>query len=163
MRLPAKLPPLYRRLIETLIGSRVPCERRSGWGIWWGENLAGAQSQPVRLSDPTKLVYSPHTYGPGTFMQSYFSDAAFPGNLAALWRSRFAFLAEQGRAPVVIGEMGGWYVDKDRQWQDWAVSYMKEKGIGIFYFVLQVRPHARPRMPRAPRSTPPALSLIHTC
>ena len=45
---------------------------------------------------------------------------------------------------MVIGEMGGWYVDKDRQWQDWAVSFMKEKGIGIFYFVLQVRPHARP-------------------
>ena len=33
--------------------------------------------------------------------------------------------------------MGGWYVDKDKQWQDWAVAFMKEKGIGIFYFVLQ--------------------------
>lgn len=75
--------------------------------------------------------------GPGTFMQSYFNDWAFPNNLAAIWRSRFAFLAEEGLAPVVIGEMGGWYVNKDKQWQDWAVEFMKERGIGIFYFVLQ--------------------------
>ena len=135
----------------------------SSMGIWWGENLAGAKTQPVRLSDPSKLVYSPHTYGPGTFMQKYFNDGAFPSNLAGLWSSRFAFLAEWSKAPVVIGEMGGWYVNqtptlpprvssmphhllpppllrytgKDQQWQDWAVRFMRDKGIGIFYFVLQ--------------------------
>ena len=32
-------------------------------GIWPGENLYGAREHPVSLSDPTKLVYSPHTYG----------------------------------------------------------------------------------------------------
>lgn len=109
----------------------------SSKGIWWGENLAGAKTQPVVLADPSKLVYSPHTYGPGTFMQSYFNDGAFPSNLAALWSSRFAYLAEWSKAPVVIGEMGGWYTGKDQQWQDWAVSFMRDKGIGIFYFVLQ--------------------------
>lgn len=31
-------------------------------GIWWGGNLFGAQKSPVALSDPTRLVYSPHTY-----------------------------------------------------------------------------------------------------
>ena len=36
----------------------------SGAGIWWGEHLAGAKAQPVRLSNPERLVYSPHTYGP---------------------------------------------------------------------------------------------------
>ena len=40
-----------------------------GAGIWWGENLAGAREQPVRLSDPSKLVYSPHTYGPSVYLQ----------------------------------------------------------------------------------------------
>ena len=39
----------------------APNMDNSGWGIWWGENLAGARSQPIRLSDPSKLVYSPHT------------------------------------------------------------------------------------------------------
>ena len=109
----------------------------SGMGIWWGENLAGARTQPVQLSNPARLVYSPHTYGPGTFMQRYFNDRSFPSNLAAIWSSRFAFLTESSQAPVVIGEMGGWYTGKDQQWQDWAVRFMKERNIGIFYFVLQ--------------------------
>ena len=54
-------------------------------GIWWGENLAGARQQPVLLKDMTKLVYSPHTYGPSVYMQSYFGAPAFPSNLATLW------------------------------------------------------------------------------
>ena len=32
-----------------------------GAGIWWGENLAGAKTRHVALSDMSKLVYSPHT------------------------------------------------------------------------------------------------------
>ena len=39
----------------------APGMDNSGDGIWWGENLAGAESQPIRLTDQTKLVYSPHT------------------------------------------------------------------------------------------------------
>ena len=38
-------------------------------GIWWGENLVGARTQPVVLSVPGRLVYSPHVYGPSVFMQ----------------------------------------------------------------------------------------------
>ena len=60
-------------------------------------------------------------------------------HLGGIWESRFGFLPSMGHggAPVVIGEMGGWYTDKDKQWQDWAVRYVAEKGIGLFYFVLQ--------------------------
>ena len=75
-----------------------------GAGIWWGENLAGARSQPVQLNMPGRLVYSPHTYGPSVYMQHYFSDAAFPSNMPKLWEKRFAFLAQSNTAPVVIGE-----------------------------------------------------------
>lgn len=109
----------------------------SSQGIWWGENLKGAETQPVRLTDPTKLVYSPHTYGPGTFMQSYFQSWEFPNNMAAIWDSRFGFLAKQHTAPVVMGELGGFYNGKDRQWQDAAIAYLVERGIGLFYFCIQ--------------------------
>ena len=147
-------------------------------GIWWGENLVGARHQPVKLSDMTKLVYSPHTYGPSVYMQGYFKaacrsrtrgpdprapllsapptptppppcellcaraappsqqDRAFPNNMEAIWDKRFGFLPNEVGQPVVIGEMGGKYVEKDKQWQDWAASYMQRKGIGIFYFGL---------------------------
>ena len=40
-------------------------------GVWWGENLAGTRTAPVQLDDQTRLVYSPHTYGPGVHMQPY--------------------------------------------------------------------------------------------
>ncbi len=103
-------------------------------GIWWGENLFGAHAQPVKLSDPTKLVYSPHTYGPGTFMQKYFSDPAFPGNMAAIWDLRFGSLVNN--TPIVIGELGGFYKGTDQKWQDAAIKYCVERGIGLFYFSL---------------------------
>jgi hypothetical protein len=55
-------------------------------------------------------------------------------------RKRFAYLAINNVAPVVIGEMGGFYdhateadpTSKDKQWQDWAMKYMKDNGIGVF-------------------------------
>ena len=39
-------------------------------GIWWGENLAAVRTQPVRLVDQSKLVYSPHTCEPGARARS---------------------------------------------------------------------------------------------
>ena len=110
----------------------------SGAGIWWGENLYGAGEQPISLMDNTKLVYSPHTYGPSVYEQFYFSTPDFPQNMAAIWTERFEFLRQATGSPVVIGEMGGHYSGKDKIWQDWAASFMKEKGIGIFYFTLLV-------------------------
>ena len=104
-------------------------------GIWWGENLAGAKVAPVRLNDMSKLVYSPHTYGPSVYNQKYFTDNEFPRNMPDIWGPRFAFLVERGFA-VCVGEMGGFYTGKDRSWQDWAFAFMKEKGIGFFYFAL---------------------------
>ena len=102
----------------------------------WGENLAGVKAAPVKLSDQQKLVYTPHTYGPGVFMQSYFSDARFPANMEAVWEAHFAFVQRSTGQPIVIGEIGGTYVGLDRQWQDWAISQVKKRGMGIFYFCL---------------------------
>ena len=108
----------------------------AGDGIWWGENLHGVKMQPVALDDQSKLVYSPHTYGPSVYAQGYFSDRGFPGNMGAIWKSRFDFVREQTGCPVVIGEMGGFYTGKDKVWQDWAIGYMRDNGLGVFYFAL---------------------------
>lgn len=61
----------------------------------WGENLAGAITQPVRLTKPERLIYSPHTYGPSVYAQSYFKTASFPTNMPKIWDARFAFLAKE--------------------------------------------------------------------
>lgn len=105
-------------------------------GIFWGENLAGALQQPVQLSDPSKLVFSPHTYGPSVYEQDYFNSPIFPQNMPDIWDARFSFAPIKLGVPVVIGELGGFYTGNDKVWQDWAVEFIKERGIGIFYFAL---------------------------
>jgi len=100
------------------------------------ENLAGARRQPVRLTNPSRLVYSPHTYGPSVFDQKYFRASTFPNNMEQIWEERFAFLQRYAGTPIVIGEMGGFYTEKDQIWQDWAFSFMRHRGIGVFYFAL---------------------------
>ena len=144
----------------------APGMDNAGDGIWWGENLAGVKKEPVALLDPTKLVYSPHTcasnaqpprwhppctassarnprqfsrrrrYGPSVYAQSYFGAADFPSNMPAIWQARFDFVRETTGAPVVIGEMGGFYTGNDKRWQDWAIDYCMKNGIGLFYFAL---------------------------
>ena len=52
-------------------------------------NLAGVARAPVRLADQTRLVYSPHVYGPGVYEQPYFCDAHFPANMGAIWDRHF--------------------------------------------------------------------------
>ena len=106
-----------------------------GAGFWWGENLVGAQVAPVQLIDQSKLVYSPHVYGPSVYLQHYFTAPGFPNNMPAVWEQHFAFAQGLG-TPIVIGEIGGLYKDIDRQWQDWAIPYLKQRGFGIFYFAL---------------------------
>ena len=44
-------------------GNEPPTEN----DIQWGENLLGVKTNPVRLTNSSKLVYSPDIYGPGLF------------------------------------------------------------------------------------------------
>ncbi len=81
-------------------------EKVGATSYWWGGNLTGAKSAPIRLSKPEKLVYSAHEYGPEVFAQPWFTDAAFPGNLPAIWDANFGYLAKEGTSPVFVGEFG---------------------------------------------------------
>ena len=51
-------------------------------------------------------------------------------NMKQIWEEHFAFVQAKTGVPLVIGEMGGFYTDKDKVWQDWAFGLMKERGIG---------------------------------
>ena len=73
---------------------------------WWGGNLSAAGKAPVRLSNPAKLVYSPHEYGPEIFPQSWFSDPAFPANMDSVWTWAFGHLYKTNSAPLLVGEFG---------------------------------------------------------
>jgi endoglucanase len=107
-----------------------------GKGYWWGGNLTGARDHPVRLSDPSKLVYSAHDYSPNVWPQPWFNDPTFPDNLPAVWDAEWGYLAKEHIAPVVLGEFGGWSVGTDLEgvWQRSLVDYVKNNGISYTYW-----------------------------
>ena len=106
---------------------------------FWGENLVGAVDHPVQLHLPDKLVYSPHCYGPGDDDEShhmpYFDKGDFPRNMEKIWMSHFGGLITSG-ATVVVGEWGGVYVDKDKQWQDAFSRFLRAHQLSSFYWAL---------------------------
>ena len=77
----------------------APGADRPDLGIWWGSNLVGARVAPVRLSDQSKLVYSPHVYGPSVYQQSYFDDWRFPQNMPEVWDAHFGFAQGETNVP----------------------------------------------------------------
>lgn len=104
---------------------------------WWGGNLAGAKTAPVRLSNPAQLVYSPHDYGPGVWRQGWFDAPDFPENLRPMWEERWGYLKTSGTAPVLLGEFGGRSVDPTDDegiWHRELFDYLKEHGISYTYW-----------------------------
>jgi endoglucanase len=104
---------------------------------WWGGNLMGAKDNPVRLSQPDKLVYSAHDYGPGVWRQGWFDAPNFPENLPELWKNHWAYLNMDGTAPVLLGEFGGKSMDPgstEGVWQRKLFSFLKEQGISYTYW-----------------------------
>ena len=111
-------------------------ERYGNDWYWWGGNLEGAGQFPVRLSEPNKLVYSPHDYGPGVYQQPWFQAADFPNNLSQIWQTHWAYLQQQGVAPVFVGEFGGRSVGRDAEgvWQQTLLSFLRANGLSYTYW-----------------------------
>lgn len=103
---------------------------------WWGGKLQGVSKYPVRLQDDSKLVYSPHVYGPSVFAKDSFTATDFPQNLLPIWDQDFGNTPKQSGKPIVIGEWGGHFVHKDTIWQKRITSYFIENNIGNFYWCL---------------------------
>jgi endoglucanase len=111
-------------------------EQYHGDAYWWGGNLEGAKQYPVRLSEPDKLVYSAHDYGPEVWDQSWFQASTFPNDLASVWNTHWAYLQRDGIAPVWVGEFGGRSMGQDAEgtWQRTLVDFLKTRGIGYAYW-----------------------------
>jgi len=103
-----------------------------GWDTFFGENLVEAGENPPGVPK-SRLVLSPHVYGPSVFNQQYFSDPTFPNNMPKIWDAHFGYLVSMGYT-VIVGEFGGRYTDKDKQWADKFVDYLRSKGNTDFYY-----------------------------
>jgi len=105
-------------------------------GHWWGGNLEGVATHPVRLSVPDRVVYSPHEYGPGVAPQPWF-DPYDPAVLEERWQKGFHYIAEQEIAPILVGEFGGREVGTDTvegRWQNQLVDFLAREGHSFAYW-----------------------------
>lgn len=102
---------------------------------WWGGNLQGAGNNPVRLGVPNHVVYSPHDYPQSVYNQPWFSAPNYPSNLPGVWDSYWGYLANQGTAPIWIGEFGTKYqTDSDKKWLAALVSYIGSKRLSFSFW-----------------------------
>jgi endoglucanase len=103
---------------------------------WWGGNLQGVRTSPVRLSHPRRLVYSAHDYGPEIYKQLWFSGPHLAERLPHVWRQHWAYLQLDGRSPVLLGEFGGRSTGRDigGQWQRTLADYVKLNHINFIYW-----------------------------
>lgn len=112
---------------------------------FWGENLTEAATA-VPTIPPTRLVFSPHVYGPGISAQSYFGAGNFPANMPAIWRTHFGHLVP--RYGFAAGEFGGWYDDARAQgevaWNDAYVAYLAtlDRGQPASFYYWAVNPNS---------------------
>lgn len=105
---------------------------------WWGGNLAGVAHAPVILNLPDRVVYSPHDYGPDVYPQGWFKAPNYPNNLPSVWDKHWGYIAEQGIAPVVLGEFGGRSVgsNAEGEWQRALIAYLAQHHIGFISWAL---------------------------
>lgn len=85
---------------------------------WRGGNLRGVRDYPVNLGKfQDKLVYSPHDYGPSVHVQPwFFSGFNYETLYRDCWRDNWMFIHENGTAPLLIGEWGGYMTQPDLTW-----------------------------------------------
>ncbi|MFT8242493.1 DUF4214 domain-containing protein [Roseomonas sp. BN140053] len=84
---------------------------------WQGGNLQGVREHPVDLPIANKLVYSPHDYPNSVYAQPWFQAANFGDTLQGVFDKQWAYIAREGIAPILVGELGTKLEDpKDSVW-----------------------------------------------
>ena len=112
------------------------------WGAWWGANLRGVKDVDMDMGDRQKqIVYSPHDYGPEVWEQDWFylkDDSKTFDRQSLLddyWYGTWAYLVEENKYPLLMGEWGGWVDDEhdktgeNRHWLQELRDYMIDKHI----------------------------------
>jgi len=101
---------------------------------WWGGNLQGVRDRPVRLSESDKVVYSPHDYPASVHAQDWFFDGS---DLTEKFRQNWGYIAEDGIAPVLLGEWGSRLETPiDRAWALDLARYLSEHDMPWFWWSL---------------------------
>ncbi len=99
---------------------------------WWGGNLEGVKTSPVKLNTDHRLVYSVHDYPPSVYNQPWFTSGQYPQNLSSVWDQHWGYIQKEGIAPVWVGEFGTKLTtEKDKQWFSSLISYLGTSASGF--------------------------------
>jgi aryl-phospho-beta-D-glucosidase BglC (GH1 family) len=95
---------------------------------WWGGNLRGVKDYPIDLGDyQDKLVYSPHDYGPTVYEQPWFEgDYDYDSLMEDCWEDNWFYIYEDGIAPLLIGEWGGFMTEPNVTWMTYLRTLIKK-------------------------------------
>jgi aryl-phospho-beta-D-glucosidase BglC (GH1 family) len=112
-------------------------ERAMNAGGWWGGNLRGVATAPVRLPVADRIVYSPHEYPSTVASQPWFQAGDYPNNLPKVWDDSWGYIVKQNIAPIWIGEFGTKLeTQSDRQWMQKLVGYIKDTKMSFAFWCL---------------------------
>lgn len=94
---------------------------------WWGGNLRGVADYPIDLGKhQDQLVYSPHDYGPTVYQQPWFKAGYNYDSLYKdCWHDNWLYIHEDGTAPLLIGEWGGFMREPNLTWMTHMRSLIK--------------------------------------
>ncbi|MBE5883789.1 MAG: glycosyl hydrolase family 5 [Lachnospiraceae bacterium] len=95
---------------------------------WWGGNLRGVADYPINLGKyQNKLVYSPHDYGPTVYQQPWFHSGYDYNSLYEdCWHDNWLYIYEDGTAPLLIGEWGGFMREPNLTWMTHMRTLIKD-------------------------------------
>lgn len=98
---------------------------------WWGGNLRGVKDNPIDLGKyQNKLVYSPHDYGPAVYQQPWFgSGYTYDSLYNDCWHDNWFYIQEEGIAPLLIGEWGGFMTEPNLTWMTYLRKFIKTNRI----------------------------------
>ena len=108
---------------------------------WWGACFRGQREYPITLKNPQyqkQVVFSPHDYGPLVWTQTWFDkDFTTQTLLDDYWYDTWAYIDDQGIAPLLIGEWGG-HMDagKNQTWMGLLRDYMIENHINHTFWCI---------------------------
>ncbi|MCQ2467119.1 MAG: glycoside hydrolase family 5 protein [Clostridia bacterium] len=108
------------------------------YNSWWGGNLMGVKYFPVDLGSPERnkqIVYSPHDYGPAVYQQPWFhSGFTYQSLMDEYWYDYWYYIADQGIAPILIGEWGGFMSGDNLTWMTYLRQLIGESHLNYTFW-----------------------------
>ncbi len=96
------------------------------YNSWWGGNLRAVADYPIDFGSPERnaqVVYSPHDYGPAVYAQPWFEGGfTYESLYEDYWHDAWLYIDEEGIAPLLIGEWGGFMSGDNLTW----MTYMRQ-------------------------------------